>query len=92
LFDSYLFPRTNAAPFLCTQVEGNALGAACQAACEVLGQTGGKVTAFLSNLPTVGAGALKARDDNALYGTPKEKQLFVPQVRTGRQTQANHWQ
>jgi hypothetical protein len=33
-----------------------------------------------SNLPTVGAGALKARDDNALYGTPKEKQLFVPQT------------
>ncbi len=46
----------------------------------MLGKTGGKVTAFLSNLPTVGAGALKARDDNALYGTPKEKQLFVPQT------------
>ncbi len=33
--------------FGATKVEGNALGAACQAACEVLGKTGGKVTAFL---------------------------------------------
>lgn len=34
---------------------------------------------FQSILPTAGVGALKNRDNPALYGTDKEKQLLAPQ-------------
>lgn len=34
---------------------------------------------FLSTIPTVGPGALKHREDTKLYGTEKEKNLFVAQ-------------
>lgn len=34
---------------------------------------------FLSSLPIIGPGALKPREDTKLYGTDKEKTLFVPQ-------------
>lgn len=64
--------------FSATRVEGNAMGAAVQAAAELLATSGGKVTVFQSNLPSVGAGALKNRDDNAVYNTDKEKYLFTP--------------
>ncbi|KAI9308966.1 Sec23/Sec24 trunk domain-containing protein [Cunninghamella echinulata] len=40
---------------------------------------GGKLHIFHTSLPTSGPGALKNRDDVKLYGTDKEKQLFIPQ-------------
>ncbi len=39
---------------------------------------GGKIVAFLSNLPTAFNGALKARDDQSLLGTSKESGLLQP--------------
>jgi protein transport protein SEC24 len=58
--------------------EANAFGAACAAASELLQTSGGKVTVFQSNLPSVGAGALKNRDESSVYNTDKEKFLYVP--------------
>lgn len=40
--------------------------------------TGGQVNIFQTSLPTIGPGALKHREDNKLYGTDKEKTLFIP--------------
>lgn len=40
---------------------------------------GGQVNIFQTSLPTIGPGALKHREDSKLYGTDKEKTLFVPQ-------------
>ncbi|GAA6050283.1 hypothetical protein JCM3770_002770 [Rhodotorula araucariae] len=40
---------------------------------------GGLLTIFQTSLPTIGLGALKHREDSKLYGTDKEKSLFVPQ-------------
>lgn len=40
---------------------------------------GGLLTIFQTSLPTIGLGALKHREDSKLYGTDKEKTLFVPQ-------------
>jgi protein transport protein SEC24 len=38
--------------------------------------TGGQITLFLSQLPTVGPGKLTARDDPTTYNTDKERALF----------------
>lgn len=40
---------------------------------------GGQLNIFQTSLPTVGLGALKHREDSKLYGTEKEKTLFIPQ-------------
>lgn len=40
---------------------------------------GGQLSIFQTSLPTIGLGALKHREDSKLYGTDKEKSLFVPQ-------------
>lgn len=41
---------------------------------------GGQVNLFTTSLPLIGPGALKPRlDESKLYGTDKEKTLFVPQ-------------
>lgn len=40
---------------------------------------GGQINIFQTCLPTIGPGILKNREDNKLYGTDKEKTLFVPQ-------------
>ncbi|KAJ9478797.1 putative Protein transport protein SEC24 (putative) [Pseudozyma hubeiensis] len=56
-----------------------ALGAAVRGAQAALSTIGGQVNIFLSTIPTVGPGALKHREDTKLYGTDKEKNLFIPQ-------------
>ncbi|SOV08103.1 related to Protein transport protein Sec24C [Ustilago sp. UG-2017a] len=56
-----------------------ALGAAVRGAQAALSTIGGQVNIFLSTIPTVGPGALKHREDTKLYGTDKERNLFVPQ-------------
>uniref|UniRef100_V5EUQ8 Transport protein SEC24 n=2 Tax=Kalmanozyma brasiliensis (strain GHG001) TaxID=1365824 RepID=V5EUQ8_KALBG len=56
-----------------------ALGAAVRGAQAALSTIGGQANIFLSTIPTVGPGALKHREDTKLYGTDKEKNLFVPQ-------------
>ncbi|OAD76143.1 hypothetical protein PHYBLDRAFT_123428 [Phycomyces blakesleeanus NRRL 1555(-)] len=55
------------------------MGSAVQGSLLALKETGGKVHIFQSLLPTLGPGALKGREDQKLYGTDKEKQLFLPQ-------------
>ncbi|CAO1626197.1 unnamed protein product [Parajaminaea phylloscopi] len=55
-----------------------ALGSAIRGAQACLSTIGGQVNVFLSTIPTVGPGSLKHREDTKLYGTDKEKQLFVP--------------
>ncbi|CAO1628429.1 unnamed protein product [Sympodiomycopsis kandeliae] len=55
-----------------------ALGPVIRGAQACLSTIGGQVNIFLSTIPTVGPGALKHREDTKLYGTDKEKQLFVP--------------
>jgi len=61
-----------------TQVVEVAAGSALKAAWEVMRQVGGKMLFFLSKLPSVGLGTLKAREDPKLLGTDKEVELLVP--------------
>lgn len=56
---------------------GNALGSALQAAHQLIGKIGGKIIALTASLPTLGEGALKARDDPKLLGTSKESSLLT---------------
>ncbi|KAF9996349.1 COPII coat Sec23p-Sfb3p heterodimer component [Modicella reniformis] len=55
------------------------IGAVVQAVRLALEKRGGKLILFQTALPTFGPGALRFRDDSALYGTEKEKQLYAPQ-------------
>ncbi|WWD01693.1 protein transporter SEC24 [Kwoniella sp. B9012] len=55
---------------------GNALGSGLQAAHQLIGKIGGKIIALTATLPTLGEGALKARDDPKLLGTSKESSLL----------------
>ena len=50
---------------------GSALGPALQAAFKLTSATGSKIMALTANLPTLGAGALKNREDPKLLGTSK---------------------
>lgn len=44
---------------------------------------GGKIVIFAATLPTIGIGALQPLvDEAALYGTDKEKTLFIPRQET----------
>lgn len=54
------------------------LGAAVRAGQAVLRSTGGQVNVFQASLPTIGPGSLRHREDTKLYGTDKERTLFVP--------------
>ncbi|KAI9296564.1 hypothetical protein K502DRAFT_364026 [Neoconidiobolus thromboides FSU 785] len=54
-----------------------ALGAALTCGQLALAETGGRIFAFQTCLPSYGAGALKSRDNLKLFGTEKEKALFA---------------
>eukprot|EP01006_Ploeotia_vitrea_P000817 TRINITY_DN103701_c0_g1_i1.p1 TRINITY_DN103701_c0_g1~~TRINITY_DN103701_c0_g1_i1.p1 ORF type:complete len:951 (+),score=97.02 TRINITY_DN103701_c0_g1_i1:109-2853(+) len=54
-----------------------AFGPALCAAMKMMLNMGGKLVMFLSAIPSIGAGRLANRDDRRLYGTTKEKDLFV---------------
>lgn len=55
---------------------GSALGPAMRAAYQLIGTIGGKIVTLTACLPTLGEGALKARDDPKLLGTAKESTLL----------------
>ena len=61
------------------KVNGSAAGSVCKVGVEALKKTGGKLSVFLSHLPTDGEGALAPREDSKVLGTDKEKSLFEPQ-------------
>ena len=56
----------------------SALGPVLQSAHMLLKSIGGKIVVICSSLPTQFEGALKARDDSKLLGTPKESTLLQP--------------
>ncbi|KAM0748281.1 hypothetical protein T439DRAFT_291785 [Meredithblackwellia eburnea MCA 4105] len=62
-----------------TQVVEAALGGPMKAATTALKHLGGQVNIFQTSLPTIGPGKLTHREDTKLYGTDREKTLFVPQ-------------
>jgi protein transport protein SEC24 len=64
--------------FAHTQKASVAFGSALNAACNLIAPMGGKVVGLLSSLPNIGEGALQQRDDQKLYGTPKEASLMQP--------------
>ncbi|KZV95887.1 hypothetical protein EXIGLDRAFT_643854 [Exidia glandulosa HHB12029] len=59
-----------------SQTIGSALGPALQAGFKLISNTGGKMVVLTASLPTLGVGALKAREDVKLLGTPKESTLL----------------
>ena len=63
--------------FADSHIAGSALGSALQAAHQLIGKIGGKIITLASTLPTLGDGALKARDDPKLLGTSRESSLLT---------------
>ncbi|KIY62915.1 protein transporter SEC24 [Cylindrobasidium torrendii FP15055 ss-10] len=55
---------------------GSALGPALQAGFKLMSPIGGKITVLSSSLPSLGAGALKNREDPKILGTTKESGLL----------------
>ncbi|KAG8907637.1 COPII subunit [Tulasnella sp. 403] len=55
---------------------GSALGPALQAGYKLISSVGGKLIVCTTSLPTLGAGALKNREDPKMLGTPKESSLL----------------
>jgi len=53
-------------------------GAAIDGAFRVMGHIGGKMCVFQTNLPVLGPGQLKPRENNKLLGTETEHNLFAP--------------
>ncbi|KAG8808884.1 COPII subunit [Serendipita sp. 399] len=56
----------------------SAMGPALQAGYKLISPIGGKLMVLSASLPTLGAGALKDRDDPKLFGTSKESNLLQP--------------
>ncbi|KAG8861073.1 COPII subunit [Serendipita sp. 405] len=56
----------------------SAMGPALQAGYKLISPIGGKLLVLSASLPTLGAGALKDRDDPKLFGTSKESNLLQP--------------
>ncbi|GAA5991303.1 hypothetical protein JCM11641_002817 [Rhodosporidiobolus odoratus] len=61
-----------------TTIVEAAMGGPLRAAMLSLKNLGGQLNIFQTSLPTVGPGALKHREDAKLYGSDKEKSLFLP--------------
>lgn len=61
------------------QPDGNrvAAGAGITGALSALRLSGGQISLFLSQLPTLGPGKLAVREDPSVYNTDKEKSLFT---------------
>jgi len=57
-------------------VIGSAMGPALQAGFKLMAPIGGKIIALSASLPSVGAGALKSREDSKILGTAKESGLL----------------
>ncbi len=57
---------------------GSCGGAALRAAIDVLREDSGKVLWFVMDIPSVGFGALKVRNQSQLYNTEKERILLCP--------------
>ncbi|BGP15597.1 hypothetical protein JCM10213_004114 [Rhodosporidiobolus nylandii] len=62
-----------------TAIVEAAMGGPLRAAMLSLKNLGGQLNIFQTALPTTGPGALKHREDAKLYGSDKEKTLFLPQ-------------
>ncbi|TFK26550.1 protein transporter SEC24 [Coprinopsis marcescibilis] len=59
---------------------GSALGPALQAGFKLMSPIGGKIVVLSSSLPSIGAGALKNREDPKVLGTAKESALLQASV------------
>ncbi|KAG0706925.1 hypothetical protein DFH29DRAFT_899078 [Suillus ampliporus] len=71
--------------YLDTVIDNAALGGALLAGLASLAGRGGHIIAFQSILPTTGPGALEPPGDQAsLYGTEKERTMFLPRHQTWR--------
>ncbi|KAG9339795.1 hypothetical protein JZ751_022461 [Albula glossodonta] len=64
--------------FMKTMETHSALGPALQAAFKLLSPTGGRVSVFQTQLPTMGVGALKSREDPNLRASAKDIQHLSP--------------
>ncbi|KAG2154151.1 uncharacterized protein EDB93DRAFT_1239537 [Suillus bovinus] len=71
--------------YLDTVIDNAALGGALLAGLASLAGRGGHIIAFQSVLPAIGPGALEPLHDQAsLYGTEKERTMFLPRHQTWR--------
>ncbi|KAG2111951.1 Sec23/Sec24 trunk domain-containing protein [Suillus discolor] len=71
--------------YLDTVIDNAALGGALLAGLASLAGRGGHIIAFQSVLPVIGPGALEPLHDQAsLYGTEKERTMFLPRHQTWR--------
>lgn len=70
----------NALPgmFMHTRETQSALGPALQAAYKLMSPTGGRVSVFQTQLPTLGAGLLQSREDPNLRSSTKNVQHLAP--------------
>ncbi|KAG9313371.1 hypothetical protein JVU11DRAFT_5688 [Chiua virens] len=68
-----------------TAIRESCLGGALVAGLASLAGRGGHVVTFQCTMPTIGPGALEPlTDESHVYGTDKERTLFIPRVQTWR--------